>query len=212
MVIVLSSRVFQQGFEAHPRTQRPAPDRTEPGPHQRTGRGKVRLGLPGEGQGHPRQQFSRYEKAHPNSGCAGFTADRLQCSVITGRRHQSPGYPTKGNNKKQQKQQVAGVRVSGCRDPAGDTAIPAAPAQPGLHRHHAGQETGGGRRPAEGAGDRGSEQQDGATVLRAAGKADRMTGRRQLRQMFIPDQATARRSTCSCSPLSPFGSVRGRTN
>ena len=56
------------------------------------------------------------------------------------------------------------------------------------------------------------EQQDGAAVFRTAGKADRMTGMRQLRQRFIPDQVTARRSTCSCSPLSLFGNVSGRTN
>ena len=36
-------------------------------------------------------------------------------------------------------------------------------AQPGLHGHHAGQEAGGARRPAEGAGDGGEEQPDGAT-------------------------------------------------
>ena len=48
--------------------------------------------------------------------------------------------------------QIAGVGVPGGGHPAGDAAIPAAAAEPGLHRHHAGQEAGGARRPAEGAG------------------------------------------------------------
>ena len=37
-------------------------------------------------------------------------------------------------------------------------------------------------------------------------------GRRQPRQRFIPDLVTARRTTCSCSPLSLFSNVSGRTN
>ena len=71
--------------------------------------------------------------------------------------------------------QVAGVGVSGCRDPAGDAAIPAAPAQPGLHGHHAGQEAGGGRRPAEGAGDRGRNNK---TEQRFSGLLARLRGLR----------------------------------
>ena len=57
------------------------------------------------------------------------------------------------------------------RDPAGDPAIPPPPAESRLHRHYAGQEAGGGRRPAEGARDSGQEQQDGESVFRAAGTA-----------------------------------------
>ena len=108
--------------------------------------------------------------------------------------------------------QIARFVIPGRGHAAGDAAIPATPAQPGLHGNHAGQEAGGRRRPAEGAGDRGSEQQDGAAILWAAGEADHMTGRRQLCQRFIPDHATARQSTRCCSPLSPFGNVKGRTN
>jgi len=77
--------------------------------------------------------------------------------------------------------QIARFVIPGRGHAAGDAAIPPAPAQPGLHGHHAGQEAGGGRWPAEGAGDRGEEQQDGAEIFRAAGKANRMTGRTQLR-------------------------------
>jgi len=64
-----------------------------------------------------------------------------------------------------------GVRISGCRHSAGDAAIPPAPAESRLHRHHAGQKAGGGRRPAEGAGYCSQEQPHGAAVFRFAGPA-----------------------------------------
>ena len=46
---------------------------------------------------------------------------------------------------------------------------------------------GGAHRATEGAGDGSQEQQDRESVFRVAGAAGRMTGRRQLRQKFIPD-------------------------
>ena len=56
--------------------------------------------------------------------------------------------------------QIPGVRILECRHSAGHAALRAAPAQPCLHGPHAGQAAGSGRRPAEGAGDRGEKQPD----------------------------------------------------
>ena len=79
------------------------------------------------------------------------------------------------------------LRPRGATDPLvlGDPAVPPATAQPGVRGRHAGQEPGGGGWPAEGAGDRGQEQQNGAAVLRAAGEADRM----KVQVIMVPGES-----------------------
>jgi hypothetical protein len=65
--------------------------------------------------------------------------------------------------------QIAGIGVSGNRHATGNAAVSAVAAQPRLHGHHTGQESGRADRAAEGAGDGGEKQPDGEPVFRITG-------------------------------------------